>query len=130
MKAYPVILRQCDVGYLISVPDLDIDTQGDTVAEAIYMARDAIGAWATFEQDMGRVVPEPSTFMPKAKEGEIAIYVDVDFDTYRKDIDTTAVRTNVSIPRNLKRKAESAGLSFSSVLQAALKEKLQLTEVK
>ena len=126
MKAYPIVLSPCEVGYLVSIPDLDIDTQGSDIAEALYMARDAIGAWATFEQDMGRLVPEPSKSLPPTTHGEIAVYVDIDFDTYRKDLDTTAVRTNVSLPRNLKRKAEAAGLSFSSVLQEALKEKLQL----
>ncbi|MCL1885746.1 MAG: type II toxin-antitoxin system HicB family antitoxin [Dehalococcoidia bacterium] len=126
MKAYPIVLSPCEVGYMVSVPDLGIDTQGKDIAEALYMARDAISAWATFEQDMGRSIPVPSNSLPKTNQGEIAVYVDIDFDAYRKDLDTTAVRTNVSLPRNLKRKAENAGLSFSSVLQEALKEKLQM----
>ncbi|MCL2281399.1 MAG: type II toxin-antitoxin system HicB family antitoxin [Dehalococcoidia bacterium] len=130
MKAYPIILSLSEVGYIVSVPDLGVDTQGNDIAEAIYMARDAIGAWAIFEQDMGRIVPEPSTALPKAAKGEIAMYVDIDFDSYRKNLDTTAERTNVSLPRNLKRKAEAAGLSFSQTLQEALKEKLHLTTSK
>ena len=114
----------------MSVPDLDIDTQGSDIAEAIYMARDAIGAWAIFEQDMGRTVPEPSTTLPKTSRKEIAVYVDIDFEAYRRTIDITAERTDVSLSRNLKRKAEAAGISFSSLLQEALKEKLRLTETK
>jgi hypothetical protein len=94
------------------------------------MARDAIGAWAICAQDMGLPVPEPSTTLPETAKGEVAMYVDIDFDAYRQNIDTTAERTNVSLPRNLKRKAEAAGISFSAVLQEALKEKLQLTVVK
>jgi predicted RNase H-like HicB family nuclease len=125
MKAYPVILKPINVGYLVSIPDLDIDTQGHDIPEAIYMARDAIGAWAIVEKDMGRSVPEPSTELPKTAHGEIATYVDIDFESYRNELDTTAERTNVSLPRNLKRKAETAGLSFSAVLQDALKEKLR-----
>ena len=42
-KVYPVILTPTASGYVVTVPDLDINTQGKDLAEAIYMARDAIG---------------------------------------------------------------------------------------
>ena len=44
---------------MVSVPDLNTDTQGSGVAEAIAMARDAIAIWGITEQDLGRDIPQP-----------------------------------------------------------------------
>ena len=41
--AYPIILTPAEVGYVVSVPDMEITTEGDSIAEAIRMAEDAIG---------------------------------------------------------------------------------------
>lgn len=64
-SAYPFILTEISEkhfsGYAVNVPDLDIDTQGEKIADAISMARDAIGMWACFEIDEGRKVPQPSS---------------------------------------------------------------------
>jgi len=125
-KAYPVILTPLDDGYMVTVPDLEINTQGDDIADAIEMARDAIGLWAICTQDAGRIVPSPSKTMPIAGHDDIVTFVDIDFDEYRKENDTTAVRASVSLPRNLKIKAEAAGLSFSRELQTRLKEVLNV----
>ena len=125
-KVYPVILTpvkiDSDDGYAVYVPDLEIDTQGFDLADAIYMARESIGAKGICEQEEGRVVPEPSKGIPKVAENEIMTYVDIDFDEYRQSIDMTAERTNVTLPRYLKRKAEAAGINFSQELQERLRE--------
>ena len=42
-KAYPVILSQGEKFIVAYVPDFEINTQGTDVADAIEMARDAIG---------------------------------------------------------------------------------------
>ena len=62
-KAYPVILTPAKIGYVVYVPDLDINTQGTDVADAIEMARDAIGLWGITEEDLGRPIPEPSSHL-------------------------------------------------------------------
>ena len=42
MKAsYPVILTPAGRGYVVFVPNLNINTEGGTLAEALDMARDA-----------------------------------------------------------------------------------------
>ena len=51
---YPVVFTQTDSGYVIHVPDMDIDTQGRDLAEAIHMARDAIGIMGIDMQDDGK----------------------------------------------------------------------------
>lgn len=99
MQVYPVIFTPTQDGYVASVPDLDIDTQGRDLAEAIMMARDAIGLWGISEQDAGRTIPAPSATEPPHEAGETVSWVDIDFDAYRRQYDMTAERTNVTIPR-------------------------------
>jgi len=108
------------------VPDLEINTQGYSLADAIYMARDAIGVWGISEQDNGREIPEPSTTEPLHEPGELVSWVDIDFAKYRKAIDMTTMRINVSVPKYLKVLGEEAGINFSQELQERLKERLHV----
>ena len=128
LKVYPVVLTQTNLGYVVTVPDLDINTQGADLAEAIFMARDAIGIWGICEQDDGRVIPEPSTSQPSHKDGEIVTWVDIDFDKYRRANDMTSERTNITLPRYLKNLAIDEGINLSQELQTRLKEVLQLSQ--
>ena len=85
MKAsYPVILTPAGRGYVVFVPDLNINTEGNTLADALEMARDAISIWGITEQDAGRTIPEASDTMPTAAGGQIVQRVDVDFEAYRR----------------------------------------------
>ena len=69
MKAvYPIILTPAERGYVVFVPDLDINTEGDDLADAIEMARDAIGIWGITEEDAGRKIPKASGTMPHPAE--------------------------------------------------------------
>ena len=124
-QVYPVILHpEADGGFSVSVPDLNIGTQGETVAECIDMARDAIGLWGICEQDAGRAIPEPSVLSPAHEEGELVTLVDIDFDAYRRAHDMRTIRKNVTIPSYLNDLAERAGVNFSQVLQDGLKQRL------
>lgn len=124
-QVYPVILHpEAEGGFSVSVPDLNIGTQGETVAECIDMARDAIGLWGICEQDAGRAIPEPSVLSPAHEEGELVTLVDIDFDAYRRAHDMRTIRKNVTIPSYLNDLAERAGVNFSQVLQDGLKQRL------
>ena len=59
-NSYPIILIPDKNGYVVYVPDFDINTEGDTLTEAIEMARDAIGVVGIDMEDDGEVLPEPS----------------------------------------------------------------------
>ncbi len=126
-KVYPVVLTPTKSGYVVTVPDLDINTQGKDLAEAIYMARDAIGLWGICEQDDGRIVPEPSASEPKHDSNELVSWVDIDFDKYRRANDMTTMRINVSVPKYLKVLGDEAGINFSQELQERLKERLNVS---
>ena len=86
MKAsYPVILTPAGSGYVVFVPDLNINTEGGTIAEALEMARDAISIWGITEEDASRKIPKASGTMPHPADNEIVKLVDVDFAAYRRD---------------------------------------------
>ena len=128
-NVYPIILTQGEKFIVVYVPDFDINTQGETVADAIEMARDAIGLMGIDMQDDGEELPTPSKLAEIKKEAEtdIVTLVDVDFAEYRRKNDMRAVKKNCTIPSWLNFEAEKAGVNFSAVLQAALKSELNIT---
>lgn len=127
--AYPVVISSGEQFMLASVPDLEIDTQGENIIEAIAMVRDAISIWCVYEQDAGKALPAPSDIISVEHDpGEIVTLVDADLDAYRRMLDKRTIRKNLTIPSWLNEQAERAGVNFSQVLQKALKEELQLTE--
>ena len=48
---YPVIFTQLDDGYMAYSPDFEINTQGNSLTDAIAMMRDAIGLMGIDMQD-------------------------------------------------------------------------------
>ena len=51
---YPIIITKDKNDFLVSIPDFNIDTEGRDLADAIYMARDAIGLMMMQLQDEGK----------------------------------------------------------------------------
>lgn len=82
--SYPVILTPAGRGYVVFVPDLNINTEGSTLADALEMARDAISIWGITEQDAGRTIPEVSDTILTVVGGQIVKWVDVVFEAYRR----------------------------------------------
>lgn len=105
------------------IPDLEINTSGLDLADAIAMARDALGVVGIDMEDDGKPFPTPSANVPH-EEGELVSLVDVDLAAYRRATERKTVRRNVSLPSWLNSAAEAAGLNVSAVLQAALKQQL------
>lgn len=126
-KAYPVVLTPAEHGYVVYVPNLQINTEGDNIANAIDMARDAIGLWGIAEQDAEREIPEPSLLPIAHKADEIVTFVDIDFDAYRRANDMRTIRKNVTVPSWLNDLAEKSGVNFSQVLQDGLKQRLHVS---
>lgn len=82
---YPIVLTpDPSGGYVVRVPGLDINTEGETVPECFDMAREAIGLWLICEEASGRSVPAPASLSPEHGPDEIVTLVDVDFDTCRR----------------------------------------------
>jgi predicted RNase H-like HicB family nuclease len=127
--AYPVIFTKLPNGYAAHAPDFPLDTQGDDLAEAIEMARDAIGIMGIDMEDDKKPLPKPSP--PEniqCEADELVSMVDIDFTEYRRANERRTVRRNVSLPSWLNREAEKAGINVSAILQTALKQELQIVE--
>lgn len=125
-KAYPIILKESEGEYYVRIPDFDIGTQGTDVADAIIMARDAIGLVGIDMEDDGKSLPEPNTAKEEAEEGDIYTLVDVDFTEYRRKHEGKSVKKNCTIPYWLNEEAIKAGVNFSRILQDALINYLNL----
>lgn len=134
-QVYPTFIVNTNDGsetpFLVCVPDMEIFTEGNTFADAIEMARDAIGLTGISMEDHNEALPLPSdqaSAIEKVKQDiedidfskGILTYVDVDFAEYRKKVDTKTVRRNVALPSWLNYEAEHAGINVSRVLQEAL----------
>ena len=78
-NSYPIILTPADGGYVVFIPDFQINTEGDSLTEAIEMARDAIGLMGIDMEDDGKPLPAPSTITALKKENaeDILTLVDV-----------------------------------------------------
>ena len=128
-NTYPIVLTPDDGGYSVYIPDFDINTQGDSLTEAIEMARDAIGIVGIQLEDDKKPIPSPSPIADISKKsGETLSLVDVDFSEYRRKSDLRVVKKNCTLPSWLCYEAEKAHINFSQILQSALKRELHITE--
>ena len=127
-KAYPVILSRGEKFIVAYVPDFEINTQGADIADAIEMARDAIGVVGIDMEDDRESLPEPTAVSAVKVDSatDIVTLVDVDFGEYRRKNDMRAVKKNCTIPSWLNFEAEKAGVNFSAILTAALKSELKI----
>lgn len=129
---YPVFIAECEKDYLVYVPDMDIYTEGNSLSNAMEMARDAIGLKGIDLEDAGKELPAASSYaeaIVKAKQeadeyfdysSGMLTMIDVDFVEYRKRHDNRMVKKNCTIPYYLNAEAEKEGINFSRVLQEAL----------
>ncbi len=127
--AYPVILSQGLNHIIVFIPDFNINTQGTDYADAMEMARDAMGLMGIDMEDEGEAVPKPSAIgeIAAEHEGDVITLVDVDFSDYRRKNDMRTVRRNVSLPSWLNAEADKAGVNVSAILQTALKQELRIS---
>lgn len=126
-NVYPVVLIPDEGGYVVNIPDFDIMTQGDSLSEAIDMARDAISLMGVQYQDDNKPLPTASDVSSvEHEENEVVTLVDVDFEAYRRRLENRSIRKNCTLPSWLNTIAEKNNVNFSAVLQAALIEKLGL----
>src|SRR5574344_2008819 len=118
---YPVIFENDDEKIGVIVPDIPgCFTFGDDMPEAIEMAEDAIAMVLASKEDDKEPIPAPSRMTDIKTNGTVSLVL-ADTDEWRKQFDNKAVKKTLSIPAWLNKKAESAGINFSQVLQDALR---------
>ena len=126
-QVYPVIftpLNDKKDTVLIEVPDWEILTEGYGMADAVKMARDAIGLKGITYEDKEKKFPEASSINEIdtskgtfAEDGEGYVsFVDIDFTEYRRRVDNKTVRRNVTLPNWLNQeRRKSTYKCFQSV---------------
>lgn len=126
--AYPVIIRPTDEGYYVDIPDFNSGTQGESIADSMEMARDAIGLMGIDLEDEKKTIPEPYSRKFETEKGDIVTLVDVDFSEYRKKQDNRAIKKNCTIPYWLSVEADKVGINYSRLLKEAIMRTLQITD--
>ena len=118
---YPAVFHaNGDGSYTITFPDLPgCISEGMDLADAIYMAGDALTQWASYMESQGEAMPVASAV--SAVHCEEGAFVNLVRAVVRDD---RAVRRTVSIPKWMDDQVTKADLSLSRVLQEALKERL------
>ena len=127
--AYPAIIQaEADGLYSVEFPDIDgCVTSGSSLPDAIQMAEDALCLMLYDMEESGEAIPAPSD--PKAVQAGTDALVSLfccDTIEYRKLYNNKAVKKTLTIPAWLNTLAERADLNFSSVLQDALKLRLDI----
>ena len=113
-------------GFYCRVPDLPgCITTGDDLDDAIDQITDAASIWLVSNEDDGLpVIPATPQDQLPHEDGAIFSVIRIDTLAYRAQIDTRAVRKNVSLPAWLANLADKRGINCSQVLQEGLLAKL------
>jgi predicted RNase H-like HicB family nuclease len=116
--------------YVVSFPDLPgCYTQGDTLEEALRMAREALELHLYSMEEEGDRIPEPTPpEKVKIPEGAFVAPVFAYMIPIRDAMANKAVNKTVTLPRWLNDLAEQRKVNFSGLLQTALKQYLGLLE--
>jgi len=130
---YPAIFTAEERKVLVSVPDLPgLHTFGDSMADALFMAQDAIEMWLWDAENNGEAIPLASSQKKIAKlcksQEQVVSMVAADTDEYRRQNDTRSIKKTLSIPAWLNNQAEKANAPFSQILQQGLKEYLNIAQ--
>lgn len=131
---YPAIFTPDNVeerGVVYTVDVLDIPgcvTEGESIEEAISMAREAVAGCILAMKQAGEEIPAATGYsdVKITLDGEFVTLIDVDLNDYLRKKETKSVIKTVSLPQWLAIMAEEAGISYSQALQEALKDRLGL----
>ncbi len=118
---YPAVFHPNDDGtFTITYPDLPgCISEGKSLANALYMAQDALTQWVEYLTDKKEPIPQASR--PQSLEIESNEFINL----VRANVkDGRAVRRTVSLPKWMDDKVTETGLSLSKVLQDALEARL------
>lgn len=125
---FTAVLHKEDIGYSVWIDELSgCNSQGDSLAEAVANIKDAIGLFYEDLKSRGEPFPTPSEpEKVKLEKNESAVLIEFDALEYAKKHDKKAVKKTLTIPSWLNTVAEENNINFSSVLQSALKQKLNI----
>lgn len=129
---YPALFVPGDVdGYTVTFPDLPgCITEGDSLEEALHMAKEALELHLWGMEDDHDPIPQPTA--PESvqipEDGGFVAVVEAYMPLIRDEMANKVVKKTLTIPKWLNDAAESQHINFSHVLQHALKERLGVTQ--
>lgn len=126
---YPAVFHPEETGgYSVFFPALlGCVTEGDTMAEAIYMARDALGIYLYSLKEDGEKLPVPSDPADIDTAGrDFVSLIEYDEVEYLKRTDNRSVKKTLTIPAWMDVLAKENNLNFSNILQNAIRHELNL----
>jgi predicted RNase H-like HicB family nuclease len=127
LAIYPAIFEHNNKdGITITFPDLPgAISCADTEEEALFMARDALGAWIVANEDLEGVIPDPSQIADvHCSPGQSICLIEAWLPIFREEQRSGSIKKNVTVPVWLNALAEKVDLNFSQILQAGLKHTL------
>lgn len=117
--AYPAIVHAEDGTYWVEFPDLEgCFSDGETLAETISNASDALGGYLCSMMDRGIDAPKASDAKDIDAGSDFVTIIVTDPLSYKRN--TKSVKKTLTIPEWLNDEAEKRHVNFSSVLQKAL----------
>ena len=132
---YPAIFTPNKLGdaivYTVEIPDiLGCITEGGSLAEAIAMGKEALAGCILALKQAQEDIPKPSSYkeIVTSCTDEFVTFLDVDLNEYLRKKETRSIIKTVSLPQWLAIMAEESGISYSQVLQQALKQQLGIQE--
>lgn len=123
---YYALFEAEDDRYNVSFPDLPgCLTFGENMADALYMAKDALEGHLLVQEDLQNPIPAPSKPMDiTVPINTLLIPIQVNTELARIKEENKYIKKTLTIPRYLNVLGERKGINFSQVLQDALKKHL------
>jgi hypothetical protein len=124
--SFPAIFAEKNGKYDVNFIDLPIFSFGNSLADAIENAREALGLHLdTINIDS---IPKPTLDISQIilKNNEIISFVSINLQEYRMKYSEKSVKKTLSIPAWLNTLAIKHNVNFSQTLQEALKKELKL----
>jgi predicted RNase H-like HicB family nuclease len=116
--------------YSVSFPDIEsCYTSGEGLQNALEVAHDVLCLTLYKLEEAGKPIPPASDIKAiKSEQNSFVSLMLCDTIEYRKFFDNKAVKKTLTIPSWLNTMSEKRGLNFSSVLQNALKQELNIQD--
>ena len=118
------VVKANDGWYAIDFPDLPgTHAQCKNLKDVQREAEESLCSFLLAAKEVGEEVSAPSSTITLA-DGEMAVIITADLESYQKKHDTKPIRKTVSLPMWMVEKAERQRLSLSKVLQESLAQRL------
>lgn len=122
---YMAVFTKEEDGYSVRFPQLDgCFTQGDSFAETLKMAQEAMSLHLYGMEQDGDAIPEATLDGISVEAGEMLVPVTAWMTPFREAQENRAVKKTLTIPAWLNDAAEKRKVNYSQVLQNALKDYL------